>query len=42
MTSGSDVVEAQDYGPPDDGHPMVAQSGIFIENDSPQGSMIHK
>ena len=36
MTSGSDVVEAQDYGPPDDGYPMVAQSGLFIENDSPK------
>ena len=34
MTSGSDVVEAQDYEPPDDGYPMVTQSGLFIENDS--------
>ena len=36
MTSGSDVVEAQDYGPPDDSYPMFAQSGLFIENDSPR------
>ena len=36
MTSGSDVAEAQDYGPPDDNYPMVAQSGLFIENDSPK------
>ena len=34
MTSGSDVVEAQDYGPPDDGYPMVAQSGLLYEYDS--------
>ena len=33
MTSGSDVVKAQDYGHPGDGYPMVAQSGLFIEND---------
>ena len=32
MMSGRDVVEAQDYGPPGDGYPMVAQSGLFIEN----------
>ena len=38
MTSGSDVVEAQDYGPPGDGYPMVAQSGLFIENDSPEAA----
>ena len=31
MMSGSDVVEVQDYGPPGDGYPMVAQSGLFIE-----------
>ena len=36
MTSGGDVVEAQDYGPPGDGYPMVAQSGLFIENYSPK------
>ena len=34
MTSGSDGVEAQDYGPPDDGYPIVAQSGLLYENDS--------
>ena len=33
MTSGSDVVEVQDYG-----YPMVAQSGLFIENDSPEAA----
>ena len=38
MTSGRDVVEAQDYGPPGDGYPMVAQSGLFIENDSPKAA----
>ena len=36
MTSGSDVVEGQDYGPPDDSYPMVGQSGLFIENDYPR------
>ena len=34
MTSGSDVVEAQDHGPPDHGYPIVAQSGLLYENDS--------
>ena len=34
MTSGSDIVEAQDYGPPDDGYPIVAPSGLLYENDS--------
>ena len=34
MTSGSDVVEAQDYGPPDDRYPIVAPSGLLFENDS--------
>ena len=34
MTSGSDIVEAQDCGPPDDGYPIVAQSGLLYENDS--------
>ena len=38
MTSGSDVVEVHDYGPPGDGYPMVAQSGLFIENDSPEAA----
>ena len=38
MTSGSDVVEVQEYGPPGDGYPMVAQSGLFIENDSPEAA----
>ena len=38
MTSGRDVVEAQDYGTPGDGYPMVAQSGLFIENDSPKAA----
>ena len=38
MTSGSDVVEAQDYELPRDGYPMVAQSGLFIENDSPEAA----
>ena len=38
MTSGSDVVEVQDYGPPGDGYPMVTQSGLFIENDSPEAA----
>ena len=33
-TSGSDVVEAQYWGPPDDGYPIVAQSGLLYENDS--------
>ena len=36
MTSGSDVVEAHDYGLPRDGYPIVAQSRLFIENDSPE------
>ena len=39
MTSGSDVVEVQDYGPPGDGYPMVTQSGLFIENDSPEAAL---
>ena len=34
MTSGSDVVEAHDWGPPDDGYPIVAQYGFLYENDS--------
>ena len=34
MTSGRDVVEAQDYRPPDDGYPVITQSGLFIESDS--------
>ena len=34
MTSGRDVVEAQDYGPPGDGYPVMTQSGLFIESDS--------
>ena len=34
MTSGSDIVEAQYWGPPDDGYPIVAQSGLLYENDS--------
>ena len=34
MTSGSDVVEAQVCGPPDDDYPIVAQSGLLYENDS--------
>ena len=34
MTSGRDVVEAQDYRPPGDGYPMITQSGLFIESDS--------
>ena len=34
MTSGSGVVEDQDYGPPDYAYPMVAQSGLLYENDS--------
>ena len=38
MTSGSDVVEVQDYGPPGDGYPMVAQSGLLIENDPPEAA----
>ena len=33
MTSGSDVVEAHVHGPLDDGYPIVAQSGLFYEND---------
>ena len=32
-------MEAQDYGPPGDGYPMVAQSGLFIENDSPKSEV---
>ena len=35
-TSGSDVVETHDFGLPRDGYPMGAQSGLFIENDSPE------
>ena len=35
-TSGSDVVETQDFGLPRDGYAMGAQSGLFIENDSPE------
>ena len=38
MTSWRDVVEAQDYGPPGDGYPMVAQSRLLIENDSPKAA----
>ena len=38
MTSGSDVVEVQDYVPPGDGYPMVTQSGLFIQNDSPEAA----
>ena len=34
MSSGSDVVEAQYWGPPDDGYRVVAQSGLLYENDS--------
>ena len=34
MTSGSDVVEAQYWGPPDDGYTILAQSGLLYENDS--------
>ena len=34
MSSGSDVVEAQYWRPPDDGYPIVAQSGLLYENDS--------
>ena len=34
MSSGSDVVEAQYWGPPDDKYPVVAQSGLLYENDS--------
>ena len=37
-TSGRDVVEAQDYRPPDDGYPEITQSGLFIENDSPEAA----
>ena len=36
MTSGSDVVETQDFGR--DGYSMGAQSGLFIENDSPEAA----
>ena len=35
-TSGSDVVETQDLGFQRDGYAMGAQSGLFIENDSPE------
>ena len=38
MTSGSDVVEVQDYGPPGDGYPMITQSGLFIEYDSSEAA----
>ena len=34
MSSGSDVVDAQYWGPQDDGYPVVAQSGLLYENDS--------
>ena len=34
MSSGSDGVEAQYLEPPDDGYPIVAQSGLSYENDS--------
>ena len=34
MSSGSDVVEGQYWGPPDDGYPVVAQSGLLHENNS--------
>ena len=37
-TLGSDVVETQDFGLPRDGYAMGAQSGLFIENDSPETS----
>ena len=33
MMFGSDVVEAQDYGPPADGYPIVAQSKLLYKND---------
>ena len=36
MTSGSDVVETQDFGLARDGDAMGPQSGLFIENDSPE------
>ena len=38
MTSASDVVETQDFGLPRDGYSMGAQSGLFIENDSPEAA----
>ena len=31
-------MEVQDYGPLGDGYPMVAQSGLFIEKDSPEAA----
>ena len=33
MSSGSDIAEAQHWGPPDDGYPVVAQSGLPYGND---------
>ena len=39
MSSGSDGVEAQYWGPPDDGNPIVAQSGLVYENDSIRESL---
>ena len=33
MSSGSDVMEAQHWWPPDGEYPMVAQSGLSDEND---------
>ena len=38
MTSGSDVVETHDFGLPRDGYSMGDQSGLFIENDSPEAA----
>ena len=35
-TSGSDVVETQDFGLPHDCYAMGVQSGLLIENDSPE------
>ena len=37
-TSGSDVVETQEFGLPRDGYAIGAQSGLFIENDSPEAA----
>ena len=34
MSSGSDGVEAQYWGPPDDDYPIVTQSGLLYENNS--------
>ena len=38
MTSGSDVVETQDFGLSHDGYSMGAQFGLFMENDSPEAA----